>query len=169
VHASADKFYRKIRRRNLVEYAACVVVVVAFGSYVFTLPHILQKIGSAWMVLATFYAAWQLHRRGSAASPATAGQMSVYDFARAQLVRQREALSSIFWWYILPFIPGLAMVLIGNGMATPAGQGPPIWLRWLALALIAGAFAGTWWLNRLGARKLQRRIDEIDALAGDNS
>jgi hypothetical protein len=169
VHASADKFYRKIRRRNLVEYAACVVVVVAFGSYVFTLPHILQKIGSAWMVLATFYAAWQLHRRGSAASPATAGQMSVYDFARAQLVRQREALSSIFWWYILPFIPGLAMVLIGNGMATPAGQGPPIWLRWLALALIAGAFAGTWWLNRLGARKLQRRIDEIDALTGDNS
>ena len=169
VRAGANKFYRKVHRRNLIEYAACAFVVVAFGSYVFTLPHILQKIGSAWIVLAAFYAAWQLHRRGSAISPAAAGQMPIYDFLRAQLVRQRDALKSVFWWYMLPFIPGLAMILIGNGMETPAGQGPPIWVRWLALAVMAGVFAGIWWLNQRVARKLQRHIDEIDALTGDNA
>jgi hypothetical protein len=169
VRAGADKFYRKVRRRNLIEYAACAFVVVAFSSYVFTLPHILQKIGSAWIVLAAFYVAWQLHRRGSAISPAAAGQMPIYDFLRAQLVRQRDALRSVFWWYILPFLPGLAMMLVGAGLAHPASVGPPIWVRWLSLAVMIGVFAGIWWLNQRVARKLQRHIDEIDALTGDNS
>jgi hypothetical protein len=169
VRAIADKFFRKIRRRNVIEYAACLFVVVAFGRYVFTLPHILQKIGSAWIVFATFYAAWQLHRRGSAVSPDQAGRVPIYEFMRAQLVRQRDALRSIFWWYILPFLPGLIMILIGNGLVTPAGNGPPIWVRWLSLAMMIGIFVGIWWLNQLGARKLQRRIAEIDALMEDES
>ncbi|HEY7807707.1 MAG TPA: hypothetical protein VIC34_10965 [Croceibacterium sp.] len=164
VRAGADKFYRKIRRRNLVEYAACAFVVVAFARNVVTLPHILQKVGSAWIVLAAFYAAWQLHRRGSAMSPGDLGQVPLYQFVRQQLVRQRDALKSVFWWYMLPFLPGLAMLMIGNGQAVPPGGGPPIWLRWVSLAVIVGVFAGIWWLNQLAARKLQRRIAEIDAL-----
>lgn len=164
VRAGADKFYRKVRRRNVIEYVGCAFVVVAFGSYVFILPQTLQKIGSAWIVLATFYVAWQLHRRGSAISPETAGQVPIYEFVRAQLVRQRDALRSIFWWYILPFLPGLAMILAGSGLVVPAGGGPPIWVRLLSLAATIGIIAVVWLLNQLSARILQRRISEIDAL-----
>ena len=116
VRKGADKFYRRIRRRNAIEYVACVVVVVAFTSYVFVLPHVLQKVGSAMIVLATFYVAWQLHRRASAEPPERAGTMPLLAFARAQMLRQRDALRSIFWWYILPFIPGLVVMSLGNGM-----------------------------------------------------
>jgi hypothetical protein len=167
VRAAADKFYRKVRRRNLIEYVACVFVVLAFGRYVFSLPHLLQKAGSAWVVLATFYAAWQLHRRGSAVSPEAAGPTPLYAFVRAQLVRQRDALRSLFWWYILPFLPGLAMILFGNGSAPAAANGSPVWGRWLALAIVTGVLAGVWWLNQLGARRLERRIIEIDALTAE--
>jgi hypothetical protein len=144
-------------------------VVIAFSRNVFALPHILQKVGSVWIIFAAFYAAWQLHRRGSAMSPERLGQVPLFEFARAQLVRQRDALRSIFWWYLLPFLPGLAMVLVGNGLAVPAGNGPPIWLRWVTLAAIIGAFAGVWWLNQRVARRLQRRIAEIDALTKDKT
>lgn len=166
VHASADKFYRKIRRRNLIEYAACILVVVAFSRNVFVLPHLLQKIGSGWMVAATFYVAWQLHRRGSAVSPGMAGEMPICTFARRQLVRQRDLLRNIFWWYILPFIPGLALILIGNGQDPEMAKHVAIWVRWVGLGFIATVFAGVWWLNQMAARKLQRRIEEIDALTG---
>jgi len=167
VRKGADKFYRRIRRRNAVEYVACVVVVVAFSTYVFVLPHVLQKIGSAMIVLATFYVAWQLHRRASAEPPEKAGTMPLLAFARAQMLRQRDALRSIFWWYILPFIPGLVVMTLGNGMDPEfAAKGPPLWVRWLVFAGMGAALAGVWWLNQYGARKLQRRIDEIDALAG---
>jgi hypothetical protein len=59
VRKGATKFYRYIWWRNLVEYAACVVVVGGFGTYIFTLPHLLQKIGSVLIILATLYVAWQ--------------------------------------------------------------------------------------------------------------
>lgn len=120
------------------------------------------------VVAAALFAAWQLHRRASAVAPEMAGAEPIYDFVRGQLVRQRDALKSIFWWYILPFLPGMGLVLAGNGL-DPAieAAGPPHWVRWLALAAIFMIFGGIWWLNRLGARKLQKRIDEIDALTGE--
>lgn len=168
VRKGAGKFYRAIKWRNLVEYAACVIVVVGFSIYVFTLPHVLQKLGSVLVVLATGYVAWQLHRRASAVPPEAAGTMPLLLFSRAQMIRQRDALRSVFWWYLLPFFPGLALFMIGKGLDPAAdAAGPPIWARWLVLGVLVAVFTGVWWLNRLGARKLQRRIDEIDALTGE--
>lgn len=166
VRKGAAKFYRYVKWRNLVEYAACVVVVIAFGSYVFILPQPLQKIGSALVILATFYVAWQLHRRASAEPPENAGTMPILAFARAQMVRQRNALRSIFWWYMLPFLPGLALVMLGGGQDATLAAKTPLWGRWLTLALTIGVFAGIWWLNQVAARRLQRHIDEIDVLTG---
>ncbi len=73
VRAGANKFYRFIFWRNFVEYAACVVVVVSFATYIFVLPELLQRVGSAMIVAATFYVAWQLHRRASAVPPEERG------------------------------------------------------------------------------------------------
>lgn len=168
VRKGADKFYRTIRRRNAIEYAACVFVVVAFSANVFILPHVLQRIGSALIVLATFYVGWQLHRRGSAETPEKAGTMPIAAFARAQLVRQRDALRSIFWWYLLPFMPGLATAVAG-GFAMRAGEPGGIARGLVVCSAMLGAFVGIWWLNQIGARKLQKRIDEIDALTGGDA
>lgn len=169
VRAGADRFYRKIRRRNLIEYSACVVAAVLFGRNVLVMPHILQKIGSGWIVAATFFAAWQLHRRGSATAPESAGEVPIYTFVRAQLARQRDALRTVFWWYMLPFIPGLALVLIGNGQDPEMARHVPIWVRWVGLGVMVTVFAAVWWLNQVVARKLQRRIEEIDALTGEDA
>lgn len=168
VRATADKFYRKVRLRNLVEYVSCVIVAAAFSRNILVLPHILQKIGSGCCVAATFYVAWHLHRRGSAIVPKETVEMPLYVFARTQLVRQRDLLRNIFWWYILPFIPGLTLVLIGNGQDPLLSRHVPIWQRWVALGSLVLTFGGIWWINQVAARKLQRRIDEIDALTGED-
>lgn len=167
VRASADKFYRTIRRRNLVEYTACVVVIVGFAVNIVTLPHILHKIGSALVILAAIYAPWQLHRRASAVRTETSGTMPTYTHLRHQLVRQRDALKGLFWWYVLPFLPGMALVFLGHGYDPEMNAaGPPIWMRWLIFAGLLAILGFIVWLNRLGARRLQKRIDEIDALTG---
>jgi hypothetical protein len=167
VRKGADKFYRYIKWRNIVEYVACVVAVVVFTIYFFTMPHILHKIGSALLVAASIYAPWQLHRRASAVAPETAGAMPIYGFLRGQLVRQRDALKTILGWYVLPFVPGMVLFIAGNGLDPEVeAAGPPIWVRWAALAGIFSVFGFVWWINQLGARRLQKRIDEIDALTG---
>ncbi len=168
VRKGANKFYRYVKWRNLIEYAACVVVVAGFTSHVFTLPNPLQKIGSVLIVLATFYVAWQLHRRASAVPPEAAGTMPLLLFARAQMVRQRDALRSIFGWYIAPFLPGLAVFMSGTMLEKRAtvGLGP---IDAAGSAVILAVFAAVWWLNQLGAQRLQRHINEIDALTGEDA
>ena len=163
VRKGADKFYRRIWWRNAVEYAACAVVIIVFSTYIVTLPHVLQKIGSALVVLATIYVAWQLHRRASAVSPEQAGAMPIYAFLRAQLVRQRDAVKGILWWYILPFLPGMVLIIIGRMLSLPDG---PAQRQWIGLAAMLAILIIIWWLNQLGARVLQRHIDEIDSLIG---
>lgn len=164
VRAGADRFYRRLRLRNAVEYVACVIVVVCFGIYAFTLEHILQRAGSAMVVFGTLVAAWQLHRRASAVPPETAGEMPILDFVRAQMVRQRDALASIFWWYILPFVPGLVVMMIGTDLQHPPTGTAQFVGAASAWAIIAGMIFGGWWLNLHWARRLQKHIDEIDAL-----
>lgn len=166
VRRGADKFYRAIRRRNLIEYVACVIVVVSFSAYVFVLPDVLQRIGSGLIVLATFYVAWQLHRRGSAEAPEKAGTMPLYAFVRGQLVRQRDALRAVFWWYLLPFLPGLVLMVVGSWNVRETHPDGPGWRDAVGLTVMAAIFGGIWWLNQLAARKLQKRIDEIDVLTG---
>ena len=167
VRKDADKFYHRIRRRNTIEYVACAVVIVGFTVNMFTLPHVLHKIGSALVILAAIYAPWQLHRRASAVAPEMTGAIPTYAYLRGQLVRQRDALKTVFWWYVLPFLPGMVLVFLGNGY-DPAmnASGPPIWVRWLIFAGLVAFVGFIVWLNRLGARKMQRRVDEIDMLTG---
>jgi hypothetical protein len=166
VRKGASKFYRYIWWRNAVEYVACVIVVVGFTSYVFTLPNPLQKVGSVLVVLATLYVAWQLHRRASAVPPEAAGTMPLLLFARAQLVRQRDALRSIFGWYIAPFLPGMAVFMTGTMLEKRTGEGLGT-IDAIGSAVLLAVFVGVWWLNQVGARRLQRHIAEIDALTGD--
>lgn len=166
VRAGANKFYRFVKWRNRIEYAACVLAVVVFSAYVFVLPQLLHKIGAALVVLGTFYAGWQLHRRASAVAPEIAGAMPILKSTRIQMARQRDFLHGIFRWYLLPFIPGLAVMLIGNGQDAAMSANVPIWMRWTALAAMAAVFVAIWALNQWAARRLQRKIDEIDALTG---
>ena len=116
VRKGADKLYRRVRRRNSIEYAACAIVIVLAGPMMLKGPHILHKIGAAMLVVAVLYVAWQLHRRASAVPPDAAGTMPIYEFLRGQLARQRDALRGVLWWYLLPLVPGMVLIFAGNGL-----------------------------------------------------
>ena len=70
------------------------------------------------------------------------------EFVRAQFVRQRDALQSIFWWYLLPFIPGLVLMVAGS-MALQIDEGQAAIVRNLiGLAVMTAMFARTQWAYR---------------------
>lgn len=170
VRKGADKFYRTITLRNRIEYVACAVGIVVFSYQLFSAPTMFHTVGLALLIVALVFMAWQLHRRTDPVSPDAAGTMPIYVFQRGQLVRQRDALRSIMLWYFLPVLPGLALIIAGNGLDPKIeAAGPPIWVRWLWLFGLVAVFGFYWWLTRFVASKLQRRIDEIDALTGEGS
>jgi hypothetical protein len=182
IHANAGKFERRVRLGNTIEYVACAVVVLAFGRMALTgsnglLPgpalfagDVLVRLGAGLIVAGTLYAAWQLRRRASVVAPLE-GADSLVDAYKVALARRRDALRSILSWYLLPFVPGLSVMLAGIWLRKPPANLPASAARYVAhvihyttltVAIIcAMTFVIIWLLNQRAADRLQRQIDEL--------
>lgn len=159
IHALAEKFARRIRIRNLVEYLAAVVVIGAFGWYAYAIPGLLVKLGSLMVVAGTMIVVWQLHRR---AAPLPTSGMDCLAHLRAELIRQRDALRSVTVWYLGPMVPGMALFLIGLYLYVPPARRHVLFTAALCIVV----FAGVWALNYWGASRLQKRIDALGIVDG---
>src|SRR5690606_35891927 len=120
----------KVKRRNLIEYVAAAFVILMFGWYA-TLPLAdtpLWPVANIMIIIGTLVVVWNLHRIGRAsATPASAEFGALLDFHRAELVRQRDALRTVWLWYIAPFIPGFALWLAALWIGTPDDQKTMAW------------------------------------------
>ena len=160
IRRKAGKFQKRIRNRNLREYAASVLVIAAFGYYVWRFPEV--RLGSGLIIAATLYMVYQLHTRGAAKTiPAALGLGTCLDFHRRELELQRDLLRDIWKWYLLPFVPGLLAFVAVPVMHLPPGK----WLRTVPFILLcAVVFYGIGSLNQRAARRLQWQIDELDTM-----
>ena len=164
-----DKFERRIFWRNMREYAAGVVVIASFGYYGWKLHGLLVRLGAGLIIAGALTVMFELHRRGSVrTAPADLGLSTCIDFHRKSLERQRDALRTVWTWYLLPFVPGLAVFEIGSAMnqwkAHPVGLGHLVTSLLISGGIIAAVFFGVLRLNQWAAGKLQKRIDELIAL-----
>jgi len=158
-----EKFRRRVRNRNLREYLAAAFVVPVFAFYIWFFPNPLMKAGSVLVILGTLFVVWQLHRRGSARKPPLeASLLDLMEFHRRELARQRDALRSVWLWYLAPLVPGLALTLFG--VYRQSGRSNALMLT-IALAVLV--FAATWLLNRWGAARLQRRIEALERMKSE--
>ncbi|OYX48500.1 MAG: hypothetical protein B7Y90_09865 [Alphaproteobacteria bacterium 32-64-14] len=166
MRARATVFQRKVSRRNLVEYIASAFVIVVFGWYAtWPVPATpLWPIANIMIIAGVLLIVWNLHRLARAnAPPPAASAASLIDFQRAEYVRQRDALKSVWLWYIGPVVPGLILWLVAMGMGAP-GHTPVRTLGSLAGTAVVAAlvFGGIILLNLLGAARLQRLIEDLD-------
>ncbi|MDE2182049.1 MAG: hypothetical protein KGJ78_03400 [Alphaproteobacteria bacterium] len=170
IHERAGKFQRRVRLGNALEYIASIVVVAAFGWYAWALPDWMTKLGSALVVVAVFYIVWQLHRRGGAHKLPDSSALGLADFHRRELERRRDVLKTAWRWYLLPVVPGMALMMAGRWYQFHA-PGRPLDLDHLIIVLstvIALLVLGMIRLvHVIGAAKLQRRIDELDKLRSE--
>ena len=167
----AQKFEKRVSRRNLREYVASAIVIAIFGSYIWLYPSALARTGSVLIIAGTLFMVWALHKRGAARTmPAGLEFRSSVEFHRKELLRQRDLLRGIWWWYLLPFVPGLFVCCLAGlerALKEPdasAHQGAIVVSFGVQMVVFALFFVGIWWLNHRGANKIQRQIDALDAL-----
>jgi uncharacterized membrane protein len=163
IRRRAGKFQKKINWRNAREYVAALVVIVIFGFDFWHTSDALARVAFGMIIAGTLYVMWQLHQRGASRSlPAEMGLASGLQFYRQELKRQRDLVRSVASWYLGPMVPGLVVLMVARARTNP-GHLRPIGL---SSALIALIFVSAWWLNQRAARRLQSRIDELNALEG---
>ncbi len=163
IHEKAKTFQSKVSRRNLREYIACIVVIAVFTFILLNRASWMIQVGSGLCIAATIFVGWQLHRRASARSVPEPGQALVAAY-REELIRQRDALRSVGAWYLAPFAPGIAFLMLGRWFQfrpphRPIGLDHVIIL--LSAAIVVLVWLVVWLLNQRGADRLQRRIEEL--------
>jgi Flp pilus assembly protein TadB len=165
IRQRAVKFEKKIYWRNAREYVAAFVVVAFFAFELWRGPDPLTAAGFALIIAGVLYLVWHLHRRGSVRTPpADLGLTSGVEFFRRELERQRDLVKSVWRWYLGPVAPGLIVVMVAAARANPGHLRHFGWFM-VAYDLFATfVFVFIWRLNERAARKLQRQIDELDAL-----
>ena len=158
VRALAHKMERKIRWRNMREYAAGLLLVILIVPTMWSDTSVLVRIGAGLIAVACVYVMRHLHAWGTARHmPAGVALATSLDFRREELVRQRDLLRNIWSWYLLPFVPGGAFILIGRALERPDRR---LFVA-LAAAVVSVVFVGVAWLNSRAARAVQQEIDEL--------
>ena len=167
----AKKFERRVFWRNLREYAASVIVVAGFGFYIWKFPTPMVRFGCVLVIVGVLFVVYTLHKRGASRSlPAELAFRDCLEFHRQELERQRDLLRSVWTWYLLPFVPGMAVFLLGLFLRTMKMPNAPAHARHiivffsLTAAFVAAFFVIIGLLNQWAARKLQRKIDALNSL-----
>ena len=162
IRRESHRFHRRIRERNLTEYAGTVVAVASCAIAMVHTPVFLLRAGLLLAIPGLLWAAYELYRRASSRPlPAELGESESRAFYRSELARQRDAMKDVHRWYMGPLLPAAILLLTG-----PVAFTGRAWSWRLAgSALVWTAFLVLmFWLNRRGARTLQKQIDALDSL-----
>ena len=162
----ADAFRRKIKRRNLIEYIAGGLSMIVFAFVAVVVPAPGMRIALMALMIGLIIVMWQLHKRTAPLTPPEhGGQYSVLEYQSRELTRQRDALNTVFLWYLLPIIPGMVL-FYSLPLFDPdfAGQSEVIWRVLRKIGFASLFFGVVYWLNKRAAGKLQRKLDDIEAL-----
>jgi hypothetical protein len=158
IRKMSQRLEHKVGRRNRREYVAAAIVVAAFGWQMFTLPTLLLRIGAGMSIVAAIAVVYMIHQWGTARTlPSDLGLTSALEFHRVELERQRDLLRSVWWWYLLPFTPGILVLEVGQALARPERMSRIIATSVVVMASGVGIYAR----NRRGAARIQGRIDRL--------
>ena len=155
VQSKASNFETKIKRRNLIEWLACLVVVGLHAHDAFDSANKLILIGNLIVVFAGLFIAVVLWRKGRVSLDADP-TLDAVGFIKAHahaLETQAKLLSRVPLWYLSPIAIGLSFLFAGRYPTN--GQPSMGWL--LTVTFVALVFIGITWMNLRAARKL--RVD----------
>jgi len=156
IRRRAEKLQKRVRWRNMRESIACAVAMVVCFRWMWTLPNPFMRVGAMLVEASMAYVVWQLYRRGS--SREITGDC--LEFHLRELKRQRDAVASVWRWYLGPMIPGILVMMLGSLYHNTSAR--HTWFVAIYLPVCGFFFYWVGKLNQRAARKLQRQIEELE-------
>ena len=155
VRSKAERLEQRVRSLNLATAALLAAVILVEGWQIWRSREIVERVGDLLTITAFLYVAFRF--RGNVAvrsMPAGLGLAGSVHFYRDQLARRRD-LSAYPWRFLLPFVPGVALSLLGGVL-----DGSPSQAAAVVTCGVALFFAVAWWEKRR-ARRIQDELDEL--------
>ncbi|MEZ5945531.1 MAG: hypothetical protein R3C13_06350 [Hyphomonas sp.] len=165
IQSRSTRLQSKVRMRNITEYVAAAIVIGVFLWSAATMSLPVARAGAVLIAAAALYVAIALHRKAPAVKWEPDGSETLAEFHRGELLRQRHALSTVWRWYLLPFLPGFLVFNAGISFApdNPLPLAAKLGQFGFMIGLMAAMFAVIAWLNHKAAKKLDAEIADLDA------
>jgi hypothetical protein len=167
VRLSADDLRREAHKLEVnVQRAYRMIALImippaaGFASLLYFFPHPIHRIGASLTLAAYLYCGCQLYKRGAFRKAPSGAASATGASYRALLERQRDFIRDGWKKFMLPFIPGPALFLLGSWLpefGVVKGLG-------LTAAVILSPFVCFAAVRLMRLRVLQRQIDELDAM-----
>lgn len=158
VRARSDRFDSRVKRRNWIEWGACLFILAVAG---YCLPHADNTadiiLGSSLAAYAIIVAVgiWSTGRSTSTPDPAV--RRSAYrDALEEKFAKQIRLAKNLKYWYILP-LPVLTAIHRGVKIAEAQEVGDSIGRHIFAFVVVCTASIFVWWLNESRAVKVLRK------------
>ncbi|MEP5338870.1 MAG: hypothetical protein ABJL44_18690 [Algibacter sp.] len=157
--SSLNRIEKLINFRDSSEIIAAFIVIPIFTYFAFTIPFILTKIGSIWIILWVIYVVIKLLKsKKNKPSAFTENYFDYLQKTRSYLLIQKKLSDSMFYWYILPFLIGMLLFVIGV-------KGVPMHRLILTFLGMIGLGFFIHFLNKRGVKKeIIPRLNKIDEL-----
>lgn len=160
IKKNANRFHNQILLRNLSEWLACAFLVVCFTVVALDADfHVVSRVGAILNALGAALVGHRLMLDGRLkkmpdAAQDTQGYLAAY---RNNVLQQAQLTHDVWRWYLAPLSPGLIVFMVGVMLAEPAS-----WTLVVPIMLgIAAAFVGIHFLNRLAAKKMREKVEEL--------
>ncbi|MEZ5398204.1 MAG: hypothetical protein R2729_00960 [Bryobacteraceae bacterium] len=156
VRAQVQDFQREISWGLRFYSSVCALVSMRLAWTMFTVDRWLPRLVCLAFMAVFLFTLYQHHRRGSArVVPEGESLPDLFAFHQRELARRRDFLRTLWYWKIAPIaLSTLSVLIVKRGVDS------------LPAALFtAGCFAFVKFAARCQAEGIQRRIDEVDALA----
>ncbi len=154
----ARLFQRGIWWRNARESMAAVVVVIVNARDLWQAENELLWTGHLLLIIGVLFIMGFLYfHAGSRTVPGQVDARTMLQFHRREVARQRDIIRAVPLWYLLPFMPGMAVMAVSRWQSA---AGPAL----LGGLIVLGIFVLVWRLNVWAARWLDRKLQEVDAL-----
>lgn len=165
LESRSQRLESRIRNRNRFEYLAGGIVIIAsllLGGWLLLggpvgQPDLMVGGGFVALALGALVSMIQLRRKTGGAMLPDGAQSSVNSY-RAELIRQRDALHSVFGWYIAPFLPGF-LLIYGASFLDPSAV---LWAVLLPAVITVAFLVWVVWANRRAAACIDEEIVALD-------
>jgi hypothetical protein len=171
IRTHAASFQGKISARNWREQAVGALLALVFLGVALIAEQAFARFAMLAAAAGNIYVMWQLHRQARAAHIDEVCLVTDWrHFHRAELVRQRDALRTVWRWYLGPLVPGvvLGVLAVAYGAWSKGNVAEAVVMAVLGPLVMAAVFQLIAWINMKAAGNIQTEIDKIDRMNLDN-
>jgi hypothetical protein len=165
--ASLDMLVNEVRmherlglRAIRIEMGAGIVLAVFFLVPSFNATNWALRVGWLLASLYGLYVAAVVSRHRPRRMPDALGFDASLQFYRAALERQHRMIQTMWLWYLMPFTPAIAFIMLGATLVA-AERGRPLWPGVVFVAVMAAIGLVVHNGSQDMARKLRLRIDTL--------